>query len=208
MAGIEMKLRLVHPLVAGAGLLVATAGYVELSRTIAQPADGAASGVTDAGSATSPPASAAASPPPSGNPLWTIPLKQLALTRERPIFSPSRRPPPPAVVAPVYAAPVARPQKPKEPERPQVSLVGTVAGGSEGIGVFLEMATRNIVRLRVGEDHEGWVLRSIKGRAVTLEKNSETALLELPPPGSGDAAVMANSAPVGADPAPRRQPRR
>src|SRR5262249_27227957 len=33
---------------------------------------------------------------PSGNPLWAIPLTQLSATPERPIFSPSPRPPPPA----------------------------------------------------------------------------------------------------------------
>jgi hypothetical protein len=38
----------------------------------------------------------AASEIPSGNPLWAIPLKELSATRERPIFSPSRRAPAPA----------------------------------------------------------------------------------------------------------------
>src|SRR3981081_3826777 len=32
---------------------------------------------------------------PTGNPLWTIPLSQLAVTPDRPLFSPSRRPPAP-----------------------------------------------------------------------------------------------------------------
>src|SRR4051794_9583272 len=32
---------------------------------------------------------------PSGNPLWAIPLKSLSFTRERPLFTPSRRPPAP-----------------------------------------------------------------------------------------------------------------
>src|SRR5579871_6921448 len=70
-------------------------------------------------------------PPPSqsplsANPLWAIPLKQLSVTRDRPIFSPSRRPPPPAT--PTYVAPVAvrTPPKPKEPEKPSITLVGTI----------------------------------------------------------------------------------
>jgi len=42
----------------------------------------------------------------SANPLWGIPLTQLPGTRDRPIFSPSRRPPPPEVVAePVVVKP-------------------------------------------------------------------------------------------------------
>src|SRR5258708_33146709 len=35
----------------------------------------------------------------TGNPLWAVPLDALSMTRERPLFSPSRRPPPPVVVA-------------------------------------------------------------------------------------------------------------
>jgi general secretion pathway protein N len=120
-----------------------------------------------------------------GNPLWAIPLKQLSVTRERPIFSPSRRPPPPAVVNAPYVAPVAaRPPKPAEPERPQLSLVGTVASEREGIGVFVDHTTKNVVRLRTGEAHQGWILRSVEGREATLEKDRETAVLALPPPGS------------------------
>ena len=158
--------------------------------------------------AASPAPAATASAPASGNPLWTIPLKQLSFTQDRPIFSPSRRPPPP-VVAPVYVAPVVQraPSKPREPERPAISLVGTVASETEALGVFLETATRNVVRLRIGEDHEGWVLRSIKGRAASLEKNDQAAVLEMAPPGTGEAALMANSA-LGGDPPPRRPPRR
>jgi general secretion pathway protein N len=85
-------------------------------------------------------------------------------------------------------------------------LVGTVVSTTEGIGVFIEAGTRTMLRLRVGEDHQGWVLRSIKGREVTLEKNSANVVLELPPPG-GDATLVANSQPPD-DPPPRRPPRR
>jgi general secretion pathway protein N len=209
MAGIEMKLRAAYPLLAGAALLGAAVGYVEMTRTVAQPADGSANpgAAVSARAATPPAPAAAASLPPSGNPLWTIPLKELTMTQERPIFSPSRRPPPPPPAAPVYVAPAPRPPpKPKEPERPTITLVGTVASKSEGIGVFMETASRNIVRLRVGDDHQGWVLRSIKAREATLAKDSETAVLELPPPG-GEAAMLANSTPPD-DPPPRPRPPR
>jgi hypothetical protein len=131
-------------------------------------------------------ADAAPETPPSGNPLWALPLKQLSMTRDRPVFSPSRRPPPPP--APAYVAPVAvrQPVKPPEPEKPAVSLLGTIIGtaADDRIGVFLESGTQNIVRLRVGEDHQGWVLRLIKAREVTLVKDREQAVvLELPAPG-------------------------
>jgi general secretion pathway protein N len=113
----------------------------------------------------------------------------LSITQERPIFSPSRRPPPPAT--PTYVAPVAvrTPQKPKEPERPSITLLGTILGSSESIGIFLNPATRDIVRLLLGEAHDGWALRSVKAREVTLVKDRDRVVLELPPPGDQAAAI-------------------
>ena len=121
-------------------------------------------------------------PAPAGNPLWKMPVTELSSTRERPIFSVSRRPP----TAPTYVAPVTVPQpvKPPEVERPAVSLVGTVIGTDVHIGVFLETATKNVVRLRVGDDHQSWVLHLITAGEVTLAKdNGQAVVLKLPPPG-------------------------
>jgi general secretion pathway protein N len=70
-----------------------------------------------------------------------------------------------------------------EPERPTITLLGTILGTTESIGVFFNPATRDVVRLRVGEDHEGWALRSVKPREATLVKDRERVVLELPPPG-------------------------
>jgi general secretion pathway protein N len=110
------------------------------------------------------------------NPLWGLPLARFSITQERPIFLPSRRPPRPP---PTYAAPVAvrQPAKPPEPERPAVSLIGTVIGTDVQIGVFLEQATNKVVRLRLGEEHQGWVLRLVKEREVTLVKDVEQILV-------------------------------
>lgn len=120
-----------------------------------------------------------------GNPLWAIPLRYLQATRERPLFSPTRRPPPPAVASMPQAAapPPPPPRKPPEPEKPQLSLVGTIAGaGTEGIGLFLDPASRNVVRLKTGEDHKGWILRVVQRGEVVLKKGRDTATLSLPPP--------------------------
>ena len=136
---------------------------------------------------------------PTGNPLWGIPLSTLTATRERPLFTPSRRAPAAAVAGPVAAAPPPPPPPPPaEPDRPQLVLVGAIAGGSEGIAVFLDQATNNIIRLRTGQDHSGWVLRSVKGREATLQKDQQTTTLTLPVPGEAPAVA----APGG----PRRQP--
>jgi general secretion pathway protein N len=116
---------------------------------------------------------------PSGNPLWAIPLKELSATRERPIFSPSRRRPPPAVVAAPYI-PAPTVSKPMEPERLRLSLVGTIAGEREGFGIFLDQVTNKVIRLKMGQGHQGWILRRVLRREVALQKDQETTLLALP----------------------------
>ncbi len=119
---------------------------------------------------------------PSTNPLWTIPLTSLTTTRERPLFSPSRRPPPPVVVAKAPAPPPPPPPKPAEPEKPEILLVGTILGaGGERIGLFVAPG-RNSLRLKLGEDDKGWVLRAVRPRQVVLEKGQQSAVLELPRP--------------------------
>jgi hypothetical protein len=125
----------------------------------------------------------------SANPLWAIPLTQLSVTRERPIFSPSRRPPPAAVAA-EPAVVKAPPARKREPEPPQLALVGTIASDEEGFGIFLDQSTKTALRLKVGEDYQGWKLRAIQGREVTLEKDQQAAVLTLPTPGAGPSGEV------------------
>ena len=118
---------------------------------------------------------------PSGNPLWAIPLGTLSITNQRPIFTPSRRPPAPPVVAVPRVEPVKKViVPPPAPEHPNLALIGTVVGDAEAIGVFLDQATQQLVRLKTGEGHSGWILRSVKAREATLEKGSQTETLSLP----------------------------
>ncbi len=97
----------------------------------------------------------------SANPLWAIPA-----------------------VPKVVAVP-----KPRESERPQLTLVGTIAGDEEGFGIFLDQSTQAIFRLKVGEDHQGWTLRSVQGREATLQKDQRVVPLALPQPSVGQLAV-------------------
>src|ERR1700739_1194439 len=96
-------------------------------------------------------AKAAAKPLVSANPLWAIPLSTLTATRERPLFSPSRRAPKP-VVANVPVIPRPQPPRPVIAEHPNLILVGTVTGETRPIAVFIDKATRGTVRLRTGEN--------------------------------------------------------
>jgi hypothetical protein len=134
----------------------------------------------------SPPPPAPAERALSANPLWAMPLKQFSATRERPIFLPSRRPPARpevAVAAPKIVA------LPKEPERPQFSLVGTIAGDEDKFGIFVDQNTKAVIRLRVGEDFQGWKLQSVQGREVSLEKNQLNVVLTLPQPSPSQPAI-------------------
>ena len=157
------------------------------------------------------PAAPAPARPLSANPLWAIPLTALSGTRDRPIFSSSRRPPAPAV-APAAVPKVAAVSKPREPERPPLSLVGTIASGEEGFGIFLDQSTKAALRLKVGEDYQGWKLQSVRGREATLEKNQQLVTLALPQPGIGQAASEARPPSAGtgkllsvtSDPRPNR----
>ena len=124
----------------------------------------------------------------SANPLWEMPLKQFSVTRERPIFLPSRRPPAPAAST-VTVAKVVAPPKPKEPEQPQLSLVGTISGDDTRFGIFVDQATKNVLRLKVGEDFQGWQLRSIQAREASFQKNQLTFIVALPQPGLSQPSV-------------------
>jgi general secretion pathway protein N len=135
-----------------------------------------------------------------GNVVLAVPLSKLSMTRDRPIFSPSRRPPP--VMMPVIAKPVER-AKPAEPENPPLVLVGTVVGEDSEIAVLVEQATENVVKLHVNESHQGWTLRSIQGREVTFQNDRKSSVLALAPPGgTGPVSSQATLEP------PKRSPRR
>jgi hypothetical protein len=128
----------------------------------------------------------------SANPLWGMPLKQFSATRERPIFLPSRRPPAQLASA-VTVAKVVAPPKPKEPEQPQLSLVGTISGDDAKFGIFVDQATKNVLRLREGEDFQGWQLRSIQSREASFQKSQLTFVVALPQPGLSQPSIAVRS---------------
>lgn len=125
-----------------------------------------------------------------GNPLWAIPLRSLSATSERPIFLPSRRPPAPPTAGPPPAEPIRPPLQQAESNGPRLTLVGAVTGEREGLAVFLDQTDQTLVRLRTGEDHRGWVLRSVEGRKVRLQNNQEIIVVAFPAPNEGSAAPV------------------
>lgn len=144
-----------------------------------------------------------------GNPLWGIPLRQFTASAARPLFAPSRRPPPVPVAA--VSAPTPPPPPKPEPEKPSLALLGTVAfSPSGGIGLFIDQGTKALVRLKMGEDHHGWILRQVQRREVVLERAREKLVLTLPAAnasaGAGSIAVAAQTSPTPAASPPATAP--
>jgi len=128
-----------------------------------------------------------------GNPLWAVSLSELSATRDRPIFSVSRRPPaPPAVVT--VAPPLKSVAKPQAPDHPPLVLIGTIIGDSLRIAIFIEEKTRNTVRLAIGEIREGWTLRSVGIGEARLENADRAETLALRP--STQVTMLGDPAPA------------
>jgi hypothetical protein len=120
----------------------------------------------------------------SGNPLWAVPLSALLETRERPLFSSSRRPPssdPPPTVAP-QPAPDPTPAARSEPEQPPLALIGTIIGPAGRIALVQESGTQAVTKVRVGEENGGWRVRSVAARSIVVEKGALSVTLGLPKP--------------------------
>ncbi len=132
--------------------------------------------------------------PPTGNPLWAIPASKLSATRDRPLFSVSRRPPTPA--APAAPAPTSTVAQAPAPETPPFTLVGTIVGGDSRIAIFYDDTSKIASGVREGERASGWTLRSVDPRSATLEESGRVVTLALPEP-SGE---------IGPPPAPDSAP--
>lgn len=152
-------------------------------------------------------APAASEQPSIGNPLWAIPLQQLSATRDRPLFSPSRRPAVTAIARPAPVAVAAQPAKPPEP-KPQFLLLGVVAAEnpSEAVGLFMNATEKVVIRLKMGENYKGWTLRAVRPRQATLVNGLDNAVLTLPKPEMKAAGNLPGLAPAALSGSPMSAP--
>jgi hypothetical protein len=107
------------------------------------------------------------------NPLWILPITSFSAVRDRPVFSPSRRPNAIALQSDLGTSPSVR---------PALVLVGVVAGEDSGIGIFLNEGTTDIVRLKTGQSYSGWTLSEVKKREATMQRGGEIVVIEIPNP--------------------------
>lgn len=104
-------------------------------------------------------------------------LDDLRQTRERPLFSTTRRPPPKVDLAQAMAPPP--PPPPIIP--PAVTLIGVVLGTSEHAVIVQEKAAGKPIRVAVGQDIDGWRVDSIKPRSFILKNGDRAVTLTFPP---------------------------
>jgi hypothetical protein len=127
----------------------------------------------------------------TGNPLWAIPISKLSATRERPLFSASRRPRAPTVAAAPVSAPVVA--KPVALQPPPFTLVGTI---------FFDPASKIATGVREGERASGWTLRSVDSRSAVLEGGNRMVTLDLPEPATAGTSLADGSPAAENSPAP------
>jgi hypothetical protein len=102
-------------------------------------------------------------------------LNDLSATRERPLFAPTRRGPPPpqphvATVAPAHP-----------PETPRMVLTGIIVKPSETIVVLRNIATSESVSLRSGESVGPWRVEAQNDHSVVLSDGTKQFTLEMFP---------------------------
>jgi hypothetical protein len=105
------------------------------------------------------------------SPLAAQPLEQLSATRDRPLFSPMRRPPvPPPIVAPA---------PPPPPPPPDITLLGVVMDGEDARAVIRTGSIAKVARVRIGDDVGGWKVGQIEAQRLVLLLGERTATFTL-----------------------------
>lgn len=110
-----------------------------------------------------------------GNPLWAVSLDLLPATRDRPLFSPSRRPlPPPESHRVETAAAVPAPSPP-----PSVVLLGIVADPKGAWALVRAGGSDKIVHARLGDAIAGWKVSEIESRRLVLSSEDRSVSFAL-----------------------------
>jgi len=126
------------------------------------------------------------------NPLEVQPLDRLSATRERPLFSPTRRPtPPPPPPPPPEAAPVA-----VVPQPPNVQLFGIVMD-DQGARAIVRVGSEKVDRVQIGDDIGGWTVSQIEGRRLVLSLDGRFATFTLFSNDNGQQAPRAAEVQTG-----------
>ena len=116
--------------------------------------------------ATDKPAAAAAAG--TGDDLSGVPLEHFRAIVERPLFSPTRRPPP---------APAGEPDSGAR----QFQLKGVVISAREQHALIVSQSTGKSYQVRTGDVVEGWRVERITAQSAAFTKNGVETLVRLVP---------------------------
>jgi general secretion pathway protein N len=72
--------------------------------------------------------------------------------------------------------------------------------------LFIDSASKSVVRLKAGENHKGWVLRAVERRQVEFAKGLDIAVLDIPSPDMKAGAVPGGPVLAGPPPVPVAMP--
>lgn len=101
------------------------------------------------------------------SPLAAQPMDRLSATRDRPLFSPTRRPPAPPPVVPIAPPP--------PPSPPNIALLAVIMDGEEARAVVRTGPAAKTVRVQIGDDIDGWKVGQIEARQLVLLLDDRTA---------------------------------
>jgi general secretion pathway protein N len=99
------------------------------------------------------------------NPLAAHSLKEFTATRDRPLFTPSRRPP---------ALPTAVRDVPAPPPPPNLTLFGILIGTDGPSAIVRGAPSEKVVRVRVGDQVDGWKIARIGERQILLSRDDRS----------------------------------
>jgi hypothetical protein len=139
------------------------------------------------------------------NPLAGLALGGLSATRERPLFSPSRHAPSPAVV--FVHPPAVQPPAPP----PNLELYGTIIDADDALAIVFSSSTNHTTRVHVGDEIDGWKVDEIDERKLVLLLDQRTAVFTIFDKKNPEKAVAETSASdqaEGDQPAPSPLPGR
>jgi hypothetical protein len=114
------------------------------------------------------------------NPVAALALTSLSATRDRPLFSSSRRPPPAPFVRLIEPPPVP-PVAPASP--PSIALIGVIMEANGSFAVVRagtqagtnQAAANKSIRVRIGDQIDGWMVTQIADLQLVLSRDGRVA---------------------------------
>jgi hypothetical protein len=101
---------------------------------------------------------------------------------ERPLFSPSRRPPPPVTPEPMVEA------APPPAQMPKFELLGIVGPEGARLAILRKPGATEALRLSVGDKVEGWTVKLIEPDRVLLATADRQVEVAFPEFGKGSSS--------------------